>query len=265
MYIQYTSIDLASLLIYQVSRVILLQWLFPLLQKHLVSGLGSTLGFFTRAAADLPFHEVSLLALALLETSGFTNHQQLMLLLDFYFRGVKHREYLKDHHIYPWYVIVHHEALAAWWQWLWRNITISSGRSTPTWFKWLLHSDNLSTSSTIELLSLVCRLRKSSEVSYLLTWARAWNPNFSPRNISYVPRRFEIVFGASILNRLTELSRSHQNVYVRCSQHPQTTFEVQHTERCIKDISLLWSNEDNPQFTDLVRIIATINFQLNFL
>ena len=97
MYIQYTSIDLASLLIYQVSRVILLQWLFPLLQKHSVSGLGSTLGFFTRATADLLFHEVSLLALALLETSGFTNHQQLMLLLDFYFRGVKHREYLKDH------------------------------------------------------------------------------------------------------------------------------------------------------------------------
>ena len=99
MYIQYTSIDLASLLIYQVSRVILLQWLFPLLQKHLVSGLGSTSGFFTGAAADLPFHEVSLLALV--ETSGFTNHQQLMLLLDFYFRGVKHRESLKDHHIYP--------------------------------------------------------------------------------------------------------------------------------------------------------------------
>ena len=100
MYTQYTSIDLASLLIYQVSRVILLQWLFPLLQKHLVSSLGSTLGFFTRAAADLPFHEASLFALALLETSGFTNHQQLMLLLDFYF-GVKHREYLKDHHICP--------------------------------------------------------------------------------------------------------------------------------------------------------------------
>ena len=224
MYIQYTSIDLASLLIYQVSRVILLQWLFPLLQKHLVSGLGSTLGFFTRAAADLPFHEVSLLALALLETSGFTNHQQLMLLLDFYFRGVKHREYLKDHHIYPWYVIVHHEALTAWWQWLWRTITVLSGRSTPTRFKWLLYSDNLSTSSTIELFSLVCRLRKSSEVLYLLTWARAWNPNFSPQNISYVSRRFKNVFGASTLNRLTELSRCYQNVYVWCSQHPQTTF-----------------------------------------
>ena len=92
MYIQYTSIDLASLLIYQVSRVVLLQCPFLSLQKHLVSGLGSTLGFFTRVATDLPFHEVSLLALALLETSGFTNHQQLMLLLDFYFRGVEHRE-----------------------------------------------------------------------------------------------------------------------------------------------------------------------------
>ena len=39
-----------------------------------------------------------------------------------------------------------------------------------------------------------------------------------------------------------------RNVYVGCSQHPQTTLEVQHTEWCIKDISLLCSNEDNPQF-----------------
>ena len=128
--------------------------------------------------------------------------------------------------IYPWYVIVHHEALAAWWQWLWGNITISSGGSTPTRFKWLLCSDNLSTSSTIELFSLSLQAKKSSEVLYLLTWARAWNPNFSPRNISYVSLRFENVFGASTLNRLTELSRSYQNVYVRCSQQPQTTFEV---------------------------------------
>ena len=64
----------------------------PLIIEALSLGFGSTLGFFTRAANDLLFHEVSLLALALLETSGFTNHQQLMLLLDFYFRGVKHRE-----------------------------------------------------------------------------------------------------------------------------------------------------------------------------
>ena len=63
----------------------------------------------------------------------------------------------------------------------------------------------------------------------------------------------------------TELSHSHQNVYVRCFATSTDDAEVQHTERCIKDISLLCSNEDNPQFTDPVRIIATINFQLNFL
>ena len=154
MYIQYTSVNLACLLIYQVSRVVLLQWPFLSLQKHLVSGLGSTLGFFTRAATDLPFHEVSLFSLTLLETSGFTNHQQLMLLLDFYFCGVKHRELLKDHHVYPWYVIVQHEALIAWCQWLWRTITISSGRLTPTRFKRLWYSDNLSTCSTMEFFSL---------------------------------------------------------------------------------------------------------------
>ena len=43
-----------------------------------------------------------------------------------------------------------------------------------------------------------------------------------------------------------------RNVYVGCSQRPQTTLEVQHTEWCIKDISLLYSNEDNPRFTDSV-------------
>ena len=73
----------------------------PLIIEAFVSGLGSTSGFFTRAATGFPFHEVSLLALTLLETSGFTSRQQLMLLLDFYFRSVKHCESLKDHHIYP--------------------------------------------------------------------------------------------------------------------------------------------------------------------
>ena len=86
----------------------------------------------------------------------------------------------------------------------------------------------------------------------------------SLRNISHVLRRFKNVLGATILNR-TELSRSHQNVYVRCFVTSIDDAEVQHTELCIKDISLLCSNEDNPQFTDPVRIIATTNFQLNCL
>ena len=73
----------------------------PLITEALSLGFGFNLGFLHWSAADLPFHEVSLCSLALLETSGFTNHQQLMPLLDFYFRGVKHHEYFKDHHIYP--------------------------------------------------------------------------------------------------------------------------------------------------------------------
>ena len=58
-----------------------------------------------------------------------------------------------------------------------------------------------------------------------------------------------LIYFATFQNRLrhlnskpfniTELSCSHQNVYVRCSKHPQTTFGVQHTEQCIKDISFL--------------------------
>ena len=57
-----------------------------------------------------------------------------------------------------------------------------------------------------------------------------------------------------------------KNVYVRCSQHPQTMLEVQYTEWCIKGISLLRSNEDNPQFLQTQSAkFATINFQLNFL
>ena len=86
-----------------------------LITEALSLGFGFNLGSSLEQQPFLPFHEASLLALALLETSGFTNHQQLMLLLDFYFCGVKHREYLKDHHICPRYIIVHHEALAAWW------------------------------------------------------------------------------------------------------------------------------------------------------
>ena len=74
---------------------------------------------------------------------------------------------------------------------------------------------------------LVCRLRNSSEVLYLLTWARAWNLNFSPWNISYVLRRYKNVFGATILNRLTLLNyhvviktcmSDVRNIHRRCSR-----------------------------------------------
>ena len=60
----------------------------------------------------------------------------------------------------------------------------------------------------------------------------------------------------------TELSRSHQNVYVRCFATSTDDAEVQHIERCIKDVSLLCSSEDTPRTTDPVRIIAYNIFQL---
>ena len=120
----------------------------------------------------------------------------------------------------------------------------------------------------IELFSLVCRLKKVVKGLIPLDVGTSLKFQFQSLEPLICSATFQNAYDASILNRLTlrtELSRSHQNVYVRCSQHPQTTLEVQHTERCIKDISLLRSNEDNPQFTDPVRIISTINFQLNFL
>ncbi len=69
-------------------------------------------GFVHWSGNWLAIHEVSLLALALLETSGLVNHQHLMLLPDFYLHGLKLDEQLRDH--LPLHVIVHHEALVAW-------------------------------------------------------------------------------------------------------------------------------------------------------
>ena len=120
MYIQYTSVDLACLLIYQVSRVVLLQWPFPSLQKHSVSGFGSALGFFvgvtTCLSIYLKFHFLSLCPF--LETSDLVNHQHLMLFLDFYLRWFQHHEELGNHFHHPLHTIVHHEVLLTWWWWL---------------------------------------------------------------------------------------------------------------------------------------------------
>ena len=221
MYIQYTSVDLACLLIYQVSRVILLQWLFPLLQKHLVSGLGSTLGFFTRAAADLPFHEASFLPLPFLKlvVSPTINNWCSFLISTFAVSNIVNTSRI----IYPWYVIVHHEALAAWWQWLWGNITISSGGSTPTRFKWLLCSDNLSTSSTFELFSLSLQAKKIVGGLIPLDVGTSLKSQFQPSKHLIWSATFRKRLWCLYLNHLIKLSRSYQIVYVRCSQHRQTT------------------------------------------
>ena len=175
-----------------------------------------------------------------------------MLLLDFYFRSVKHRESLKDHCIYPWYVIVHHEALTAWWQWLWRTITISSGRLTPTWFKRLSYSDNLSTRSTIELFSFTLWTKNLVGGLVPLNKGTSMKSQFHLFRTSLMLRdvlqRFRRLASKPLSIFVLNYRVVIRNVYVGCSQHPQTTLEVQHTEWCIKDISLLRSNEDNPRF-----------------
>ena len=85
-------VEVASLLINHAFGVIPLPVTLPLTIESLSLGFGFNLGFLHWSSNWLAIHEVSLLALALLETSDFTNHQHLMLLLDFYLRGVKHRE-----------------------------------------------------------------------------------------------------------------------------------------------------------------------------
>ena len=77
MYIQYTSIDLASLLMYQVSRVIPLPVTVPLTIEALSLGFGFNLGFLHWSGNWFAIHEVSLLALALLETSGLVKPSTL--------------------------------------------------------------------------------------------------------------------------------------------------------------------------------------------
>ena len=113
-------------------------------------------------------------------------------------------------------------------------------------------------------LPLVCRLKKLVRGLIPLDVGTSLKSQFQSSEHLICSVTFQNVFGATILNH-TELSRSYQNVDVRCFVTSTDDAEVQHTERCIKDISLVCSNEDNPQFTDPVRIIATTNFQLNFL
>ena len=115
MYIKYTYVDVAILLICQVLGAVPLRVTVPLIKVALSLGFGSSIGFLHWSGNWLAIIEVSFLSLALLETSGLINHQHLMLLLDFYFHGLKYREYLGDCLLHPLHIIVHHKALMAWW------------------------------------------------------------------------------------------------------------------------------------------------------
>src|SRR3954463_1464452 len=136
MYITYTFVHLAVLLIRQILGAVPFPVTSLLAIEALSFRLRTRLGFLLLIGNLLTvLFEVSLfLSFALfLETSGFINHQHLMLLFDFYLRGFQHREELGHCFGHPLHIIVHHEALVACGSdWRILSMTQSSGRLTPS-------------------------------------------------------------------------------------------------------------------------------------
>src|SRR3989337_3055387 len=118
MYIKYTFVHFAILLIRQILGAVSFPVTSPFAVEALSFRLGSRLGILPGSDNLLAILlEVPLLSLALfLETSGFVNHQHLMLLFDFYLRSFEHSEELRNCLIHPLHIIVHREAFVAWWQ-----------------------------------------------------------------------------------------------------------------------------------------------------
>ena len=90
MYIKYTYVHFAILLIRQLLGVVLLPVTSPFAVEALSFRLRSRLGLLPGSSNLLAILlEVSLLPFALfLETSGLIDHQHLMVLFDFYLRGL---------------------------------------------------------------------------------------------------------------------------------------------------------------------------------
>ena len=88
MYIKYTFVHFAILLIHQVSKAVPLPVTISFAVEALGFGLGSRFGLphgsgnLLAILLEVPFLSLVLL----LETSGLVNHQHLMLFLDFYLR-----------------------------------------------------------------------------------------------------------------------------------------------------------------------------------
>ena len=115
MYIKYTFVHFAILLIRQVSWAVPLLMTISFAVEALSFRLGSSFGLLHGSDNLLAIlHEVPLLFLCFfLETSGLVNHQHLMLFLDFYLRRFQHREELGNHFRHALQIIVHHKVLVA--------------------------------------------------------------------------------------------------------------------------------------------------------
>src|SRR5215216_2672003 len=118
MYIKYTFVHFAILLIRQILGAVLLPVTSPFAVEALSFRLGSRLGFLPGSSNLFAILlEVLLLPLALfLETSGLVNHQHLMLLLDFYLRSFEHCAELGNSLFHPLHIRVLHKTFIAWWK-----------------------------------------------------------------------------------------------------------------------------------------------------
>ena len=116
MYIKYTYVQFAILLIRQLLGVVPLPVTSPFALEALSLRLRYRLGLLHLSSNLLAvLFEVPLLSLCpFLETSGLVNHQHLMLFLDFYLHRFQHREELGNYFRHPLHIIVHHEVLVTW-------------------------------------------------------------------------------------------------------------------------------------------------------
>ena len=116
MYIKYTFVHLAILLIRQIFVVVPLLVTISFAVEALSFRLRSSFGLLHGSDNLLSILlEVPFVSLAFfLETSGLVNHQHLMIFLDFYLRRFQHCEKLGNRFCHPWHIIVHREVLVAW-------------------------------------------------------------------------------------------------------------------------------------------------------
>ena len=105
MYIQYTFVYFAILLICQVFAAVPLLVTIPFAVEALNFRLRSSFGLLHGSGNLLAIlFEVPFLSLCpFLETSDLVNHQHLMLFLDFYLRRFQHREELGNYFRHPSY------------------------------------------------------------------------------------------------------------------------------------------------------------------
>ena len=116
LYIKYTFVHFAILLIHQILGAVPLPVIISFAVEALSFRLGSSFGLLYGSGNLLDILlEVPFLSLALLlETSGLVNHQHLMLFLDFYLHQFQHHEELVNCFRNPLHIIVHHEVPVTW-------------------------------------------------------------------------------------------------------------------------------------------------------